>query len=317
MTQVDTSAGAPVAPDVAPATPAPTPAPAVDATASAGAGGPQPTGGEEFMQVQREPFKPYGYDYHDVIRRAKTHDENAEWFPRIQELKDMGINTAEEFKQYWNTMHAKDGEPVIGEQTPPATPPAPENPDAKTMTVGDYKKLQKEFADEQRTASETAEQARVTTEAQAAETQFVSGLLDEMKLPADSPQRGPMGALADFAITQAIEKRVVPTLATYLTPEQRAEEIRQCKTLATTPEDLKAAREIFSNVVKDFENEGASRVALATQDATPSLAGGPGGPQAPNDISKLSLPEYDALGDKRRDAEKAEFDRLKKAGGRQ
>lgn len=305
MTQLDTGA----APPAAPSAPEPSPAPAPDPTLQ------QTPADDAYIRVPKEQVAPWGGRFGEVISRAKTHDEHAEWFPRIQELKDMGINTAAEFREYWNNMHAAGGEQAS--ETPPQTPPAPDDPDSRPLTVGDWKKLQKEMADERRTESEQAEQARATTEALAAETKFVSGLLDEIKIPEDSPQRGPMTALAEYAITQAIEKRVVPTLATYLTPEQRAKEIRDCKILATTPEDLKAAREIFGTVIKDLGNEAVASFATATNDATPSLAGGAGGPQAPNDTSKMSVEEYDGLPpDKLREIEMAEVARVMKGKGR-
>lgn len=277
MTQLDTGAEAPA---VASA-PEPSQAPVAAPT----------TSDDAFIRVPKDQLGAWDGRFGEVISRAKTHDEYADWFPMLSEMR-ANFKTPQEFVDYYNGLHAS--------ATPPNTPPATETPpEPKFLTEERFSALLEE-RDKTRTASDKKAQAQeaadaVYTKASAEEDKLVSDVLTGLKAEPDSFTGRIATATLQSAINRAVRDRLLKALPSFATDGDKAKVMSEISKTPSTAADRKAAREMFVNDWKDLANNHVASFAEDNQDATATLGAGPGGPQDPLDTSNMDPEEWDAM----------------------
>ena len=274
MTQVDSAEPAAVE----------TPAPVPTETPSVPVAAPPVDDG--YIRVPKDQIANWDGRFGEVVKRAKAYDENAEWYGIIDELKAMDLDTGEKFRAYWQQRHA--------ESEPAAAPQEPGNPDEKPLTVAQFKKFQEEQTQKQRQDREQDEQTRTTQEARAAEQTASDGILDGLKLKADSRQRLLAKHHLNGCLNDKIEARVRESMPLHATDAQVQAAISKALDSPGTEADLESAQKAFLDDWKDFDNEAVAQFATQ-QNATTTLGAGPGGPQPPLDTSQMDPDDWRSM----------------------
>jgi len=279
------------APAGAPAAPPPaqqaTPAPAPSAPAAPD---------DDFVRLQKAQIADWNGDTHALIREAKTyrHVENSGGLDLLQHLQSQGVEPAALKDALGNIA----GDMPLGDvlrlltsppdsaPNAPATPPAPAAPNGAGPTPEEIAEaaaaaaVEKYRAEERQRQEQNQQQAEQQQRAQAekAASQFWDQAFDELKLPADTPQRRVAQALSADATRRAIAEALQRD-EPLLTPAQA---MARAGEYLPGPEDLARAKELVVADWKDLHNEAVS-AAAAGQAGMPAgtLGSGAGGPQPP------------------------------------
>jgi len=276
MDPLETGANAPAVPSAPEPSPAPAPAPTT-------------VPDDDFIRVPKDQLGAWDGRFGEVISRAKTHDEYADWLPMLSQMRE-SFKTPQEFVEYYNGLQSPEPDP----NTPPAPEPTPEKPFSKEDMIALLDERDK--TRDERTKTTQAQEASdlVYKEASAEEDKLVSDVLKGLKAEPDTSTGHVATAAMQYAINKAIQDRLLQSLPSFATAEDKAKVLSQINSTPSTAEDRKAAMEQFSNDWKDVANQSVASFAEAdNQIPAASIPSGAGGPQDAPNYADMTGAQYD------------------------